>query len=165
MHGNERWSPYGAPWLQPVAISGKSRGRKNRRNKPKPLPWVATGCLQKYMVRRGSTVRVRQRAPEKSRKAGLSVSDALRDPQRAVGMGPLWSLQVENALVFARNDHFPRSAHRVGVAGQVDQLPDFVLAQHREERGREEHDPVRITAPPLLLPPWWSALLSTGLSL
>ena len=39
MLGNEKWSPYGAPWLQPVAISGKSSGRKNRRNKPEPLPW------------------------------------------------------------------------------------------------------------------------------
>jgi hypothetical protein len=26
---NGGWSLYGAPWLQPVAISGKSRGRKN----------------------------------------------------------------------------------------------------------------------------------------
>jgi hypothetical protein len=34
--------------LQPVAISGKSRGRKNRRNEPKPLPRVATGCRQKW---------------------------------------------------------------------------------------------------------------------
>jgi hypothetical protein len=50
---NRGWSLYGAPWLQPVAISGKSRGRKNRRNEPKPLRRVATGCRQKYMVRRG----------------------------------------------------------------------------------------------------------------
>jgi hypothetical protein len=39
--------------LQPVAISGNSRGRKNRRNKPEPLPWVAAGCLD--LVARLST--------------------------------------------------------------------------------------------------------------
>jgi hypothetical protein len=38
---NGRWSLYGAPWLQPVAISGKSRGRLNRRNKPEPRPPIA----------------------------------------------------------------------------------------------------------------------------
>src|ERR671936_389624 len=55
LSGNKVWSLYGAPWLQPVAIGGKSRSLRNGRNKRKPLPWVA-------MVRRGSTVRVRQRA-------------------------------------------------------------------------------------------------------
>src|SRR5438067_7645791 len=44
--------PYGAPWLQAVAISCKSIGPRNRKNKRNPLPPVA-------MVRRGSTVRVR----------------------------------------------------------------------------------------------------------
>jgi len=56
------WSPNGAPWLQLVAIGGKSRGGRNCRNKPKPLPPVATSCRSERMVRRGSTVRVRQRA-------------------------------------------------------------------------------------------------------
>jgi hypothetical protein len=60
------WSLYGAPWLQPVAISGKSTGTRNRENKRHPLPPAATGCVGKYMVRRGSTVRVRQRALCKS---------------------------------------------------------------------------------------------------
>jgi hypothetical protein len=27
---------------QPAAIGGKSLGRKNGRNRPKPLPWFAT---------------------------------------------------------------------------------------------------------------------------
>src|ERR671936_26297 len=65
------WSPYGAPWLQPVAISGKSNRRGNGKNKPKPLPAVATHCRLERMVRRGSTVRVRQRALQKRRKAAL----------------------------------------------------------------------------------------------
>ena len=59
-------SLYGAPWLQPVAIVGKSTTRGSRRNKPKPLPSFATGCAREYMVRRGSTVRVRKRASRSS---------------------------------------------------------------------------------------------------
>ena len=56
------WSLYGAPWLQRAATSGKSGELANRENKPNPLPPAATGCLRSSMVRRGSTVRVRQRA-------------------------------------------------------------------------------------------------------
>ena len=37
-------SLYGAPWLQPVAINGKSTEARNGKNKAKPLPWVATSC-------------------------------------------------------------------------------------------------------------------------
>jgi hypothetical protein len=59
---NERWSLYGAPWLQPVATARKSPRRESREFEPKPLPSVATGCRLDRMVRRGSTVRVRQRA-------------------------------------------------------------------------------------------------------
>jgi hypothetical protein len=48
--------------LQPVAISGKSPERGRGENKPKALPPAATSCVRSSMVRRGSTVRVRQRA-------------------------------------------------------------------------------------------------------
>ena len=64
---NKGWSLYGAPWLQPVATGRKSPGPENRQSKPKPLPWFATSCLRRSMVRRGSTVRVRQRALQKPR--------------------------------------------------------------------------------------------------
>ena len=50
------WSFYGAPWLQPVAISGKSTEPRSGGNTPKTLRRVATGCLRRCMVRRGSTV-------------------------------------------------------------------------------------------------------------
>src|SRR5437667_9995346 len=50
------WSLYGAPWLQLVAINGKSDGRRSPENKPKPLPSVATGCREKYMVSRASAL-------------------------------------------------------------------------------------------------------------
>ena len=72
---NEEWSLYGAPWMQPVATSGKWRGREDRSNRRKLLPWVATGCMSRSMVRRGSTVRVRQRALQKRRKTALRRRD------------------------------------------------------------------------------------------
>jgi hypothetical protein len=59
---NEEWSLYGAPWLQPVATGRKSLARENGSIKPRPLPPAAASCRLKRMVRRGSTVRVRQRA-------------------------------------------------------------------------------------------------------
>jgi hypothetical protein len=36
------------PWLQRVAISGKSPRPVNRGNKRNPLPPAATGCLRRY---------------------------------------------------------------------------------------------------------------------
>jgi hypothetical protein len=50
------WSLYGAPWLQTVAIVGKSKSRRSRRNKRKPLRPVATRCLRRSMVSRASAV-------------------------------------------------------------------------------------------------------------
>src|SRR5262245_21613480 len=58
----EGWSLYGAPWLQPVATGRKCPVPEDRAIKRKLLPWVASGCGKQRMVRRGSTVRVRQRA-------------------------------------------------------------------------------------------------------
>jgi hypothetical protein len=59
---NRGWSPYGAPWLQPVATARKSQGRQNGRNRRKPSLLVATSCHKQRMVRRRSPVRVRERA-------------------------------------------------------------------------------------------------------
>jgi hypothetical protein len=56
------WSVNGAERSQTVATPGKPGRPKNGPNKPKPLPPVAVSCAHKHMVRRGSTVRVRQRA-------------------------------------------------------------------------------------------------------
>jgi hypothetical protein len=79
IHRPRGWSVYGAQQAQPVASTGKSAGRRNRVNKPKLLPWVATGCRGRQMVRRGSTVRVRQRALQNRRTTGLLVSDRFAD--------------------------------------------------------------------------------------
>jgi hypothetical protein len=50
------WSLYGAPWLQPVANSGKSTERITAATKPNLLRRVATGCLRRSMVSRASAV-------------------------------------------------------------------------------------------------------------
>jgi hypothetical protein len=70
--GNERWSTYGAQRSQPVAIGSKWNARERGSKRRKPLPWVATSCLRRSMVRRGSTVRVRQRASPKLLQVGQS---------------------------------------------------------------------------------------------
>jgi hypothetical protein len=54
LRGNTGWSVYGAPWLQPVATSGKSDPRRSRKDRRKPLPCFATGCRKERMVKRGS---------------------------------------------------------------------------------------------------------------
>jgi hypothetical protein len=51
--------PGGCNRWQLVASGG---GAEDGEIKPKRLPRVATSCLSRSMVRRGSTVRVRQRA-------------------------------------------------------------------------------------------------------
>jgi len=51
MLGNERWSPYGAPWLQPVATGRKCDRSENSSDRRNPLPWVATRCDRVRMVR------------------------------------------------------------------------------------------------------------------
>src|SRR6266571_2971584 len=76
----------------PVATGGnqwQSVGRKSGRNKPKPLPWVATGCRSKYMVRRGSPVRVRKRALQNPRKRPFLIGTTLQSLWRAVAGGAL----------------------------------------------------------------------------
>jgi hypothetical protein len=80
------WSLYGALWLQPVAVSRKSGGLKNRRNTRKPLPWVASGCLR--MVRSGSPVRIRKRALQKAPLVGAS---AFRSTCRVSSVRWVWS--------------------------------------------------------------------------
>jgi hypothetical protein len=85
--GYKLWSLYGAPWLQLVATGRKSAGLETYQNKPKPLPSAATGCRVE-MVRRGSTVRVRQRALQKLRKWGFSFRMSLQIVERDACMEP-----------------------------------------------------------------------------
>jgi hypothetical protein len=90
------WSLYGAPWLQPVATGRKSRSLHNPRNKPKPLPWVATACGLERMVRRGSPVRVRKRACPKAPQCGLLPLQLVALPPACTGMEQVLEQPEEN---------------------------------------------------------------------
>jgi len=56
------WSIYGAERTQPATVGHKSESFENGSNKPNPLRSIADSCAHNEMVRRVSTVRVRQRA-------------------------------------------------------------------------------------------------------
>jgi hypothetical protein len=56
------WSIYGAQRTQPVATGGKWETLENRSNKPTRNRSQPTATVPERMVRRGSTVRVCQRA-------------------------------------------------------------------------------------------------------
>ena len=71
-----------------MAISGESGEPEEGRNKPKPLPAIATGCVPRYMARRGSPVRVRKRALQKPRMAWLFALDRFAGLQRGAGIEP-----------------------------------------------------------------------------
>src|SRR5919204_7043439 len=84
---NKGWSLYGAPWLQPVAIGGKSGSAESRRNKPNALPWVATACFSQRMVRRGSTGSSPSEGSAKSPLTVIFRSEGLADDPACAGYG------------------------------------------------------------------------------
>jgi len=92
------WSIYGAQRAQPVATGGKWNTPKNRSNKPIRNRWQPTATVPERMVRRGSTVRVRQRLCKSPAKRRFFVRVHLRGPQRAMVWSPFWSLQIEKCL-------------------------------------------------------------------
>ena len=90
------------PLWSPVVATGGDRSQIAQAQTPskqaKPLPWVATGCRKQRMVRRGSTVRVRQRASRKCLQIGYSACPDGKRMSRAGTRGVV--------LMFARR---PRS--------------------------------------------------------
>ena len=76
--------------MQPVATGGRCAGPENCGNKPKPLPWVATACDRTLMARRGSTVRVRQRALQKRRKRRFLLSAGVAESPVCGWFGALY---------------------------------------------------------------------------
>jgi hypothetical protein len=78
-----------------VATGGKWDAPENRSNWPIRNRWQPTATVSTRMVRRGSTVRVRQRALQKRRTLGLlcfRVQVDLLVVDRAVGMEPFMEL-------------------------------------------------------------------------
>jgi hypothetical protein len=108
------WSVYGAQQAQPVASTGKSAGRRNRGIKPNLLPWVATGCRGRQMVRRGSTVRVRQRALYTGTSCCLSRHDAGELYGGGQRGGDLQALRVFAAPIDGREGTLREHAATVG---------------------------------------------------
>jgi hypothetical protein len=86
----EVWSVYGAERSQPVATGGRWDDLESGSDTRKPLPWVATSCPDPKMVRRGSTVRVRQRALQKRRKTALFVWREVARSAACGGYGALY---------------------------------------------------------------------------
>jgi hypothetical protein len=91
------------------------------------------------MVRRGSTVRVRQRALQKPRSQGFFVRIDLQDRQRVVGMEPLYGAFRSKARVFGRILHKRRmwadNETRIDLLG-FDFLVDELLVIPRRVRAQ-----------------------------
>src|ERR1700682_6138483 len=84
---NPAWSIYGAQRAQPVATGGKWDTLENGSKKPIGNPWQPTATVPERMVRRGSTVRVRQRALQRRRTWAPSRSDRLAESAACGGYG------------------------------------------------------------------------------
>jgi hypothetical protein len=122
-HRKRGWSLYGAPWSQPVANGGKCSHARNRENKRKPSRWIATGCVRRSMVRRGSTVRVRQRALQKPRTSGLLCSRRLAGSAPCGGYGAVYELSsYERRRRPAPVETRPRKANRNGSPSSTSQV-------------------------------------------
>src|SRR5207253_8452126 len=83
--GPQGSSIYGAQRAQPVATGGKWPTPENGSNRPIGNRWQPTATVSQRMVRRGSTVRVRQRASQKGRMLGIDPFrrlDETLDPKR-----------------------------------------------------------------------------------
>jgi hypothetical protein len=110
----------------------------------KPLPWVATGCRKRHMVRRGSTVRVRQRALQKPRKSGLFLSSQLAESPACGRYGALYgAFRFENQSASRRSGRgcgrSPRIPASPAVHGEHDGAP--CIHPTRDERKRSALDP------------------------
>src|SRR5947207_12377895 len=125
--------PLWSPVVATRGNSGNSTGPRNRKNKLNPLPPAATGCLRRSMVRRGSTVRVRQRASCATR-----LGEALDKRERFVG--DLAPTAVDRQRMPAVRD--PRDLGDTGVASlllvrRVDDCPGhrvILLAGYEQQR-------------------------------
>jgi catechol 2,3-dioxygenase-like lactoylglutathione lyase family enzyme len=130
----EVWSVYGAERSQPVATGGRWDDLESGSDTRKPLPWVATSCPDPKMVRRGSTVRVRQRALQERRKPALVVSRELARSPACGGYGALYgALRFRTRAGSVGNGRDPRAHgllvhHELGVHVDPDSL-DAVIAR------------------------------------
>jgi hypothetical protein len=106
------WSICGAERSQPGATGRESGNRQNGLDRRKPLPCVATGCRSERMVRRGSAVRVRQRALQKPRKSRLFLSARLARASVCGGYGAVYGA-FSSETASGERQNWPRSARIV----------------------------------------------------
>jgi hypothetical protein len=111
-----RWSIYGAERTQPTATGGTPIDPDNRSNKPIRSRWQPTATTHNLMVRRGSTVRVRQRALQKRRTSALSRSGRLALCRTCGGYGADYGALTLRRRTFAR---FGSSPSRAMVAASM----------------------------------------------
>jgi hypothetical protein len=118
-------------WSPVVAIGGNHRQIAGAEEPPKQAKTVALGCdrlLETFMVRRGSTVRVRQRASANYPQIRLfHLLNSKHSGERGYGAG------TRGLAGYAKSDAFPRSKARGA---------SFVLAcwaTQAERRSRLEH--------------------------
>jgi hypothetical protein len=121
---NAGWSLYGAQRSQPVATGGKWDGPSNGSDKRKPLPWVATSCLSRSMVRRGSTSCLPQGSAIRSRRSrgdlvsftSTATTHPALIPHEAPGSSrrcpPIPATQWPKGLLTAEIPAYPRSTRK-----------------------------------------------------
>jgi hypothetical protein len=92
----------GAPWLQPVAISRKSTECRSGRNKPKPLPWVATSCRSERMVEEGVSGSSPEEGSAKAPHVGaFSFMPTCAEPNVRWVWSRIWSFRADEASRWA----------------------------------------------------------------
>jgi hypothetical protein len=96
------WSVYGAERLQTHATLAKECRRKSPTTPCERPPLIASACRGPEMVRRGSTVRVRQRALKKRCIRRFCSSPRLASRAACSGMEPF----VEVREIWAQSDDF-----------------------------------------------------------
>jgi hypothetical protein len=101
----------GAPWLQPVAINGKSTERKTGENRPNPLRPVATRCPRngKEGVDGSSPSEGSYESPANK---GLFPLAALHFVQRARVWNSFWNSQTKKASILLSS----QASRRLGTA-------------------------------------------------
>jgi hypothetical protein len=106
------------------------------------LPPVATSCVRAWMVRRGSTVRVRQRAPQERRTSALFCSARLAPERTCGGYGAVYGAFRFEVLAVHVAARLARSALTAPSRARTARLGSVAIRSHRN-RSRAAHPPTR----------------------
>jgi hypothetical protein len=133
------WSPAGA--------TGGNQWQMGHLRKPlkqaDPQPVANHGSGSKIMVRRGSTVRVRQRALQKAPRRRFLVQSDLLIVERAVVWSRSWSFLMQNAPALRFSTRPPHEVELLGWNGSApldSHLPSVVPGRHHCRWLDHEHN-------------------------